>query len=276
MSLNHRFIDAPDVTAAWISGMELLSGSPGFEAFNLAVRINNPIAENDSQREIINNYLRRHHKKWGDDHINTVIETIFPHSYLYSTCPDPQIPAHRQAFYDKYKKNSGTIRVFNPQGTYFQRLTQWPGWDTPKERQINQLENIIHKINRGKATRVVYEMGLDVEPSDSILDARLYDPQRDRKKTLGFPCLSHISIKPENSKTPTGKIHMAALYRNHYFLEKAYGNYLGLGLLLKFIADATGRGVGELLCISSLAGIDELNKMRVDGLLAILRNCGAK
>ena len=276
MSFNHRFIEASDVTTAWISGMQMLSESPGFEAFNLVVRIKNPIVENDSQRIIINDYLCKHHRKWEDDHINTVVETIFPNSYLYSTCQDPKIPENRQAFYDKYRKNSGTIRIFNLQGTYFQRLTQWPDWDTPKNRQINQLENIISKLNSGKATRVVYEMGLDGDLYDSVLDARLYDPQQDRKKTLGFPCLSHISIKPENSKTPTGKIHMAALYRNHYFTEKAYGNYLGLGLLLKFIADATGREVGELVCVSSLAGIDGLNKTQVDGLLTLLRDGGSR
>jgi hypothetical protein len=49
---------------------------------------------------------------------------------------------------------------------------------------------------------------------------------------------------------------MTALYRNHYFITKAYGNYLGLGWLLKFIADATDRKVGEVLCVSSMAKLE--------------------
>lgn len=277
-SCHSRFITAQDVTSAWISGIRMLKKMPNFEAFNLAVRIDNPIAEDDRLRELIQSYLCLHHKRCGNDHINTVVETIFPHSYLYSTCSDPRVPEQRGAFYDKYRRNSGTIRAFNPKGTYFQRLINWPSWDTPRTRAINQIETIICKINSEKASRVVHEIGLDADSTELNLDAKLYDPLRDRKyaKIVGFPCLSHISIKPESAQSSGGKIHMAAIYRSHYFIEKAYGNYLGLGLLLKFIADATGREVGELFCVSSLAMIDYLSRKRVDDLLTLLKKAGAE
>jgi hypothetical protein len=68
---------------------------------------------------------------------------------------------------------------------------------------------------------------------------------------------------------------MTALYRNHYFVSRAYGNYLGLGWLLKFISSATGREPGELLCVSSLAKLEPppegLSKRRVREMLDILK-----
>lgn len=267
-----RFVQAPDVTTAWISGVQVLRQLPKFEAFNLVVRIDDPIAEIHSKRAIIDGYLSRNHPKWQNEHIDTVAETIFPVSYLHTTCPDPRTPKNRQAFYRKYMGNSETIRAFNPIGTYFQRIINWPGWDSSELEIVNQLEIIINKINSGKAGRSVYEIGLDINSTECVMDARIYNPLQDRKHMQigGFPCLSHLSIKPEQSKRETGRIHMAALYRNHYFIEKAYGNYLGLGLLLKFIADATNRSIGELVCVSSLAGIDELSGKRVDGLLELL------
>lgn len=225
-------------------------------------------------------YLFRHHKKWESDHINMVAQTIFPFFLLPSSCTKPEIPEQRQAFYDKYMKNSPIIRAFkgNSRGTYFQRLIWWPHWDTPRGQRINQIENIIAKISSGRATRVVHEMALEVDSPETITEARLYNPSRDRKHTrmMGFPCLSHLSIKPESAEKAGGKIHMAALYRNHYFIERAYGNYLGLGRLLKFIADATNREVGELLCVSSLARLDGLSKTELARMLALLRNGGAE
>ena len=67
---------------------------------------------------------------------------------------------------------------------------------------------------------------------------------------------------------------MTALYRNHYFISRAYGNYLGLGWLLKFIADAAEKKAGELLCVSSLANLElssvGLSKRQLTDMLKIL------
>jgi hypothetical protein len=49
---------------------------------------------------------------------------------------------------------------------------------------------------------------------------------------------------------------MTAHYRNHYFVERAYGNYLGLGRLLVFIAHEAGLEPGRLLCVSGHAVLD--------------------
>jgi len=255
-NIQERFISAPNVTSAWIKGVNSLLRHPKHEAFNLAVRIEDPTVEFVNQRKIIEGHLTKPMGKLEPDHIEMVAQTIFPHRRLYYACSDPQDPAQRQNLYSDYMKDKSFIRAFNTRGTYFQRMIWWPSWDSGEG--INQLEIIIEKINSGNASRVVYELSTEDPPNREINSIQFYNPKEDRKfkPIMGFPCLSYVSIKPESAKNPGGKIHMTALYRNHHFISRAYGNYLGLGWLLKFITEATGKNVGELLCISSLAKLD--------------------
>ena len=44
---------------------------------------------------------------------------------------------------------------------------------------------------------------------------------------MGFPCLSHVSLSLQK-----GVVHMTAIYRNHEFIKRGYGNYVGLGRVL--------------------------------------------
>ena len=57
-------------------------------------------------------------------------------------------------------------------------------------------------------------------------------------------CLSHVSFSLQK-----GVVHMAAIYRNHDLTQRAYGNYVGLGRLLRFVAVQSGWPVGELACM---------------------------
>lgn len=270
-----RFINAPDVTSAWINSIKSLLTHPKHEAFNLAVRIEDPTIEFTNQRKIIEEYLTKPNGNLDQDHIDTVAQTIFPHSRLYYACSDPQDPSQRQNLYSDYMRDKSFIRAFNPRGTYFQRMIWWHSWDTSREKSVNQLENIIKKISSGKASRVVYEIAMENPPTRGNDSINFYNPTYDRKfvRQMNFPCLSFISIKPESAEKPGGKIHMTALYRNHYFISRAYGNYLGLGWLLKFIAEATGKEAGELLCISSLAKLDSSStKISISQIRAMLSN----
>ncbi len=252
-----RFISGHDITSVWIRAIELLINRPDAEAFNLAVRIQKPTEESIPGRKIIDNFLENNVKGCQLGQIEMVAQTVFPYGFLYS-CKNPNNPENRQDFYNEYMKNSKVIRANNPRGTYFQRLINWPYWDS-KETKVNQLENIIKKINNEKSSRVVYESTFcSPANSENSYDTTLYNPENDKNfvMRMNFPCLSHISIKPEMPNYQAGKIHMTAMYRSHYFGCRAYGNYLGLGKLLKFIADSTNREVGELFCVSSLAKIE--------------------
>lgn len=276
------YISSPNVTSAWLEAILFLEAQHKNEAFNLAVRIDDPTSELPHQRRIIEDYLEKHVEKWQQDHIQMVAQTIFPKGLLHMYCREPRDPNQRQQLYNQYMKNKEIIRAENPKGTYFQRLIWWPWWDTPGENRINQIENIIRKINEGKASRVVHELAMENPSNKDIEGAILYNPNRDRKciRYMSFPCLSYISIKPESVEKKKGKIHMTAIYRNHYFISRAYGNYIGLGWLLNFISDATGRKPGELLCISSLAQLESppagLPKGKIKEMLKILRKLEGK
>ncbi|MCK4822505.1 hypothetical protein KA005_42465, partial [bacterium] len=87
-----RFISAPNVTSAWIKGVNSLLRQQKHEAFNLAVRIEDPTVEFANQRKIIEEYLTKPTGKLERDHMETVAQTIFPNIRLYYACPDPQDP----------------------------------------------------------------------------------------------------------------------------------------------------------------------------------------
>lgn len=125
-------------------------------------------------------------------------------------------------------------------------------WDGRKG-VVNQLEVMVQVLKselavyNTKSSR--YEMAF-VMPEDfgaSGGDLRIQQPDYD-KKSMGFPCLSHISFTLENKK-----LNLAAIYRNQHFFRKAYGNYVGLSGLMHFLCTETGSEMGELLCIATHA-----------------------
>jgi hypothetical protein len=57
-------------------------------------------------------------------------------------------------------------------------------------------------------------------------------------------------------------IDLVAVYRNHDFLKKALGNYIGLGQLLQFIAAESDKKPGRVVCHSVHAYCDEPNRLK--------------
>ena len=49
---------------------------------------------------------------------------------------------------------------------------------------------------------------------------------------------------------------LTALYRNHYYIERALGNLIGLSQLLYFVARESGLEPRGLVCHSTLARLD--------------------
>jgi hypothetical protein len=83
-------------------------------------------------------------------------------------------------------------------------------------------------------------------PADEIA-APVLVAGKDRN-TRGFPCLSHLSFSLLH-----GGVHLLAVYRSHDFISRGYGNYLGLGRVLHFVAQESGFPAGELTCVSASA-----------------------
>ncbi len=161
--------------------------------------------------------------------IETVAGTIFP-EFIWRRCR-----GDRQQLYDNYDSIWPRIKKCpaNRNGVYFRRLTAF-GND-----KINQLEFVIKTWN-GKIRR------------RSALQAAILDPHHDHKATprRGFPCLQQIAFHPNGANGVDG-LSIVAFYANQTLMEKAYGNYLGLYRLGKFMAKEMGLRLTDVKCIAS-------------------------
>ena len=232
------FITGPNISVCWLRAVDLLLKQKRHESYNLFVEILDPLEENIGVRDDLNDIL----KKRKQQSLTTVANTIFP-SELYNNCEN------RQKFYEKYLKVLPKLKHCtkkNNHGIYFERLIKWP---STKGDYVNQIENIIKRlntqINNSNPVRVIYEAMIH-HPN---LDVSVYTPGLDN--TIGFPCLSYLSFKLEGTK-----LHLVAVYRNHFFVERAYGNYLGLAELLSFVCQETACTVGSLCVLSTHAQLE--------------------
>lgn len=160
------------------------------------------------------------------DELADVIKTIFPYT-LHSTCTD------RIELYDSYLRRHDRAMRFRRNrgtwGTYFERLIRFPG-----AQGVNQLETAISKLTSWQ-TR-----------STTGLVFHLATPTVDTPRTRGGPCWHYGEIIWRADST----LDLVAVYRNHDFMNKAFGNFLGLGMLLKFLASESGLKTGKLICHS--------------------------
>lgn len=165
----------------------------------------------------------------NQSNIETVAGTIFPES-IWKRCH-----GCGDNLFAEYTKMWPFISRCTPnaRGTYFRRLTAFG------EQKTNQLKNIIdawnHKIYR-----------------HSALQAGIFDPAQDHRETpyLGFPCLQQVVFHTEGTKGSEGMA-VIAFYANQLLLEKAYGNYLGLYWLGRFMAGEMGLNLRGVTCIAT-------------------------
>ena len=161
----------------------------------------------------------------GDD-LREVIKTIFPYDLAarYPARADlyrEYLRRHDRAM--KFKRNRGAW------GTYFERMVRFP--DYP---ETNQLETAIDKLLTWQKRSI------------SGLVFHLATPGRDTPRTRGGPCWHFGEIVWHEDD----RLDLLVVYRNHDFFNKALGNFIGLGQLLGFICNASGKSVGRLLCHS--------------------------
>ncbi len=169
--------------------------------------------------------------------IETVANTIFPHS-LYRRYGAP-------TFFDRFTNNV-LPKARRPgdrwSGYYFERMINMPreGGGAP----INQLMDITARL-RNPAVRARNKFELSI-----------FDPARDVDDSpYGGQCLSFGSFKLRKDGDHE-RLDLTVMYRNHYYVEKLLGNFIGLGRLMAFVAAEGGAEVGELTVISTHATVD--------------------
>lgn len=232
---------ADTISGAWRDAFVFLLDQPGGVSMApLQVQItglttDEDIAEDADVRQALDNFLASE----GRSKCETVANTIFP-----STVWNREAP--RGLLFERYIRMWPGIRRHsaNRRGTYFQRMVAYgaePNGDLSDG--INQLEHVISTWERGNHRK-------------SALEAPIVDPRRDHthSRRLGFPCLHQISFVPLGTNGADG-LRVAAFYPTQYYVEKAYGNLLGLARLGQFVAHEMGLELRDIVCSVSKAGL---------------------
>lgn len=211
---------------AWQAGCRHLVGADECEEYNLVTEITKPTILRTSWFEDFNPQAVVGKKETA---VSDVTNTIFPRKYAH---------LEREALYGRYlcaRKRSGFGRRRKPcWGTYFERLISFGRGNT----KTNQLESAISALKNWVPN---YKAALVLSLSSPDID--------NVARTMGTPCLRQIHLLCPNR----GTVDLLAVYRNHDFLNKAFGNFIGLGCLLGFVCKHTGRKSGKITCLSAHA-----------------------
>lgn len=217
---------------AWIDALKHLERK-NWRLRNLIIQVTNPSAFNDVIHQKVVNFAR-------SNNILTpkhVAYTIFPHNiYRAKKSANELFVAYnrRGGFYERIKRRSRKIRW----GTYFKRMTHYK----TNSKIINQLKEIIEAINtRERISKATYTIIIQNLGKETI-------------QPRGAPCLNFliVQLEPKPKKT----LGILCIYRNQDYLERAYGNFLGLCNLLNFLANETNSVPGPLTCVVSHAYVN--------------------
>jgi len=251
--MNSPQISGATAGEAWASAVEYLLDQPSREAVNLGVKIAVP-GEDPRVSALVNSMLADHHLPL----IHTVANTLFPRHLAARSAGSAALTNRYRRLLPRLRRNPK-----NRLGTYFGRIVAFESSGRP----IDQLTDLIAKLRSarsgsGGAMTSRYEVAVS-EPAESVL---VYDPIHDHNKRMGFPCLSLLSFHVHGER-----VHLAAHYRNHTFVERAYGNYVGLGALLSYVATQSSWAPGEMLVVSGHAKIERGTRAQMQRVINEIR-----
>jgi thymidylate synthase len=226
-----RVIAAPNLSVAWADAFAYLFDHQPHQATNLMIRIEDPLAEDDTIRGVAEHLL----DELGLQDVTEVANTIFPAEWAADYPDAEELGAD-------YREHYSFLRSLgSSSGTYFGRIVAYP--DPGSGETIDQLRANVDKLKAATKRNRVYK---------SVYEFNIYSAARDRKKDRGFPCLAHVGMHIGTDE----RLHATAQYRSHDVVSKGYGNYLGLGGLLGYVAQSSERPPGELLVVAGGAFFD--------------------
>lgn len=205
---------------AWRVGVSALLGAGG-TLNNLMTTIQKPCAIDPAW--LVDRSPHRFTAK--GDNIRDVANTIFP-AKIAARVTD------RADLYETYLRRHDRAhhwkRGRHAWGAYFERLVRFPS------SGVNQLERVINKLSTWPVRNTT---GLVFHLSSPAIDA---------PRTRGGPCWHYGELLWHAGDL----IDLVVVYRNHDFCNKVLGNFIGLGRLLRFICDQSGKRPGRLVCHS--------------------------
>lgn len=216
---------------AWVETAKALRKTRDFHLGGVVVHIERPMIMSDEEDAVVqrvDEFLRRHQQY----PVSTVANTIFPAS-LDRGDGAVALAARYMPVFERMPKKGW--------GRYFERFIAWPN---PKGGPpINQLAVVIDMLSEARTGT------FHTEKYELVVS----DPARRMRNVRSRNCLSLVELKPEKA---TGKLHIYATYRNHYYVQKTLGNILGLVSLQAFIAREAGFEVGTLTLHSTSATLE--------------------
>lgn len=230
-----------NLSNAWCKILQHIIDNSGNEITPLVLTLSD-FEENIVIKDELNNDLGIHQL----DSIDIVSETIFPQSlHLFNK-------SNRHELYKLYLENVlprlKKIDKRNSAGTYFERLIAFG------DSQKNQLEIIIDSLSENSKIK-----------RRSKSQAAIFDPLKDHKNGVfqSFPCLQHVSFY----KSENGGLIINSFYAMQYLYQRAYGNWLGLINLGKFVAQEAGLELERFNCFVGVEKLDHLTKAQAKGLI---------
>jgi hypothetical protein len=258
MSIIHS-VEDKTCTSTWLSACDLLAAQADQTLYTLVLGVESPAAvtsEEFHMHDVLNAFLTARDQL----PLSSIANTLFPAGHYLQGGADAVFKDF-PALYPKMKEGWGTYayRMLNPN-------ISKDGVDR------SALEILVEKLKKQKKKgrmRAAYEV--DLLNEDNHADIALYQPASDCHRTIGAPCLTHLSFKLH----PDDRLSLTALYRSHFYMQKTLGNLLGLSQLMCFIAEQVGLEVGPLVCHSTLAQLESGKDYgwTLDEALLVLKEC---
>ena len=237
------FIDETNLSEAW--GKAFLALWRSREIAPLVVTIRAMCGDQPAEVPIIRQDLDQTLIELGKQPCHTIANTIFPQNMWNPTLSGDHLFRRYRKLIPYLKRHPA-----NRNGLYFERFIAW-GSDKSTDDGINQLDHIIRVWKAGHARR-------------TALQAAVFDPRMDhtKQRQRGFPCLQQVAF----AKDDTGGLAVTGFYATQYIVEKAYGNYLGLFRLGRFMAHEMGLPLSRVTCIATPAVRGNVPKYKLDRL----------
>lgn len=236
---------------AWTDAMEHLIQCDGGKDFNVVIVISDPTKEIREVTKVIDELAAEFDLKTTMENANAIWPSVFARPTRSAA----------EVFADIQRIAIPSIKCAcrNRHDSYVERLLGWRS--SERGRPVPQLQNVLQRLKTEVKNRA---------PKSSSYEISVFSPGLDAGY-MSFPCLSHLSIKYEHKQK---KLHLTAIYRNHTYLSHAYGNFIGLGRLMRFLCAETGTVPGELVSVSTHADAELISgrKSRVSATVQRARN----
>ena len=226
------FVRGATALDAWQRGAELILQKSGHVVRNLITEIDTPTFVGTDWPVRFDPI-----SVGGADRLSVVAKVLFPN--LPRRANETRLAYYARCS-DLLQRALNLRRLHSAWGgTYFQRLLSLDGSE-------NQIERAIKVLSTWQVR------------GETAIVAHTSSPKIDGLRKRGSPCLQYIEILWSQD----GTLDLVAVYRNHDFLNKTLGNFIGLGRLLNFIAVESGKTPGRLICHSVRAYTDNVGQLK--------------